>query len=310
VSSIQGTVESAARERFIAAQQRALDRHGVEAESRFVSTGILDGPAHVLATGEGPPVMMVIGGGMVAGLWAPLMARLRNHRLYAIDPPGHGLSGTMDYRTETMRPMAVEFLSQVLDGLGLGSAPFIAQSMGGLWTSWLALDRPELVSRICYVACPAVILGTSAPLPLRLSTITPVRWLIEKLDPPSPRQVIRMGRMSGEDLSTLPEMRDLFLAYELMPGASGTLLDVHRALVGWRGPRAEVELTEDDMVRISQPVQMIWGDRDPYGSPEVGQRVADLAPRARLHVVPGGHGPWLRGSAEVAALIEEFLDGS
>lgn len=300
--------ESRARQEFVDAQRRVVDHYGLEVKSRFVSTPTLEGDTHVLVTGEGPPVMMVIGGGMVAGLWAPLMARLSGFTLYALDPPGHGLTGTMEYRTETLRSRSVRFLAQVLDGLGLESVPFISQSMGGLWSTWLALDMPERVSGISYVSCPAMVLGTSAPLPLRISTIRSVNSAINKMDPPSPQQVQRMGRMSGEDLIELPEMRDLFLAYERVPGCLDTLLELHRALVRLRGPRPEVELTADQLSGLAQPVQMIWGDRDPYGPPEIGERMAAAIGHGSLHVFPGGHGPWFRQGEAIGPVIMEFLN--
>lgn len=302
-----GLSERTARQDFVDAQQQVLDRYGVVAESRLVSTPLLQGDTHVLVAGEGPPVMMVIGGGMVGGLWAPLMARLHGFTLYALDPPGHGLTATMEYQTESLRRKTVEFLTQVLDGLGLEAPPFVAQSIGGLWTSWLAMDRPERVSSISYVACPAMILGTSAPVALRISTIPWVRSILDRVDPPSERQVTRMTRRAGEDFSHLPELRDLFLAYGRLPETARSLLDLHRSVVRLRGARPETALTATQLAGISQPVQMIWGESDPFGPPTVGERAAQVLPQARLHVVPGGHGPWFNGSHIVAPLIDGFI---
>lgn len=301
-------VQQTARQDFVSAQQRILDRYGVAAESRFVPTPILGGDAHVLVAGSGPPVMMVIGGGMVSALWAPLMAHLRGRTLYALELPGHGLTAPVHYDKETLRSTGVTFLTQVMEGLQVDRAPFVGQSVGGLWSTWMALDEPERVSAISYVSCPAMVLGASAPLPLRISTIRAVRSAINRLDPPSPQQVQRMGKMNGEDLGDLPEVRGLFLAYERVPGCLDTLLDLHRALVRLRGPRPEVELTADQLSRLRQPVQMIWGDRDPYGTPEVGQRMAAAIGHGSLHVFPGGHGPWFRQAEAIGPVMMEFLD--
>ncbi len=295
------------RRRFVEAQEAVLDHYGVKAESRFVPSSILDGDAHVLVSGKGPPVLMVIGGGMVSALWAPLMARLAGFTLLAVDPPGHGLSGSAPYRTATIRRLAIDFLTQVMDGLGLDDAPMVAQSMGGLWSSWLAIDRPERVSKICYISCPALMLGSSAPLPLRISTLPGVMPILNTLDPPSPKQVVRMARISGEDLTGLTELKDLFLAFEQLPRTADTIREVHRALVRLRGPRPEVELTASDLAKIHQPTRMIWGEHDPYGSPDVGRRASEILPDTELYVVDGGHGPWFTRSEEMAPLIRQFL---
>lgn len=309
MSDVDTETRSTARQEYVRAQQRVFDRYGVEVESRFVRTPALTGDTHVLASGEGPPLVMVIGGGMVAGLFAPLMAHLDGYRIYAMDPPGHGLTASTGFSEGAMRELAVGFLSEVLDGLGLKEAPFVSQSLGGLWTSWLAIDRPDRVSSISYVACPALMLGTSAPLPLRIATIPVVGDLINVLDRPSQKQVMRMGRMAGEDLSDVPELRDLFLAYERMPGARARLGELHRALIRLRGPRPGVELTARQLSRIRSPIQMIWGEDDPFGPPSTGKRAARVLPGASLHVVPGGHGPWFHHAETIASLIRSFLEG-
>lgn len=297
-----------AHRQFEQAQQRVLDRYRVDVESRFVDVPRIDGRAHVLVGGEGPPLVMAPGGGLVAALWAPLMERLDGFTLYAFDPPGHGLSDPATYRAGTIRSTAVEFLGQLLDGLGLERAPFAANSMGGLWTSWLALDRPDRVSAISYIGCPALMLGTSAPLPLRLGTIRRLHQLVERLQPPSPKQVERLGRMAGEPLDELPELRDLLLAAERLPAFSSQLFDIHRALVRVRGARPEVALTAERLAGVTQPVQLIWGDHDPFGSPAVGRRAAQIIGDAECHVVDGGHGPWFTGSGAIAPLLTRFLD--
>lgn len=301
-------VQQTARREFVSAQQRVLDRYGVDADSRYVDTPVLDGPAHVLVAGKGPPVLMVIGGGMVAALWAPLMAQLTGRTLYAVELPGHGLTGSVKYDKETFRSTALSFLAQVMDGLHLDRASFIGQSIGGLWSTWMALDAPERVSAISYVSCPAAALGSSAPLPLRVSTIRQVRALLNTIDPPSPKQVQRMGRMNGEDLSDMPEVSDLFLAYQRIPGCLDMLLDLHRAVVRVRGARPEVELTAEQLNRLRQPVQMIWGDRDPYGSPEIGEHMASAIGHGSVHVFPGGHGVWFKQAEAIGPVINDFLD--
>jgi 2-hydroxy-6-oxonona-2,4-dienedioate hydrolase len=292
---------------FRRAQQRVLDRYRVDARSQLVTIPQLGIDVHVLVAGEGPPVLMAIGGGMVAALWAPLMAELDGCTIIAFDPPGHGSSDGVAYSTRTLRTTALALFDGVLDGFDIDRAPIVAQSMGGLWSTWYALDRPARVSAISYVGCPALLLGTSAPLPLRLATIRPVHRLLERVQPPSTRQVEQLGRMAGEPLDELPELRDLFLAYERLPSAGTELFELHRAAVRIRGARPEVALGADELRRVRQPVQFVWGTHDPFGPPEIGRRAADLMPDAELHVVDAGHGPWFTRSGEVGTLVSTFL---
>jgi len=63
-------------EDFRAAQAQLLRRAGVAAESRFVDVPAISGRAHVLVSGEGPPVVAVPGLGDPAAMRAPPMAEL------------------------------------------------------------------------------------------------------------------------------------------------------------------------------------------------------------------------------------------
>jgi pimeloyl-ACP methyl ester carboxylesterase len=293
---------------FRRAEQRVLERYGVVARSQQVLVPQLGIDLHVLVAGAGPPVLMAIGGGMVAALWAPLIAQLTGRTAIAFDPPGHGLSDAHPYSTRTLRSTAVGFIDALLDEFSVERAPIVAQSMGGLWSTWYALDRPTRVSAISYIGCPALILGTSAPLPLRLGTVRPLHHLLDRVMPPSTRQVERLGRMAGEPLAELPELRDLFLAYERLPGTSAELLGLHRAAIRVRGARPEVALRADELRAVRQPAQFVWGSHDPFGSPDVGRRATDLMPDAEFHMVDAGHGPWFTRPDDVGALVSTFLD--
>jgi len=297
-----------AHDEFSAAQASLLRRHGVGAESHFVDVPAVEGPAHVLITGDGPPVVLVPGFGDPAAMWAPLMAELDGFRLFAVDRPNFGLTGRAAQRTATLRQLAVGFLGQVLDQLGLERPLVIGNSIGSLWSIWLALDRPDRVAAMAHIGCPAFALGTSAPAPMRLLSIRPLGRLLMKLSPPSPQQVERFARMVGEDLSGAPELRDLLVAAQKLPGVPAAILDLLHAVVRLRGARPEIALTKEQLARIRQPVLLVWGARDAFGPVEVGREAARVIPDAALHVLrDGGHIPWVAQPGEVAVPLVPFL---
>src|SRR5207245_10908987 len=92
--------------------------------------------------------------------------------------PGCGLCDAFDYHGVDLRAHGVAFLESLLDALNLERAAFLGNSMGGLWSFWLALDRPERVTRVIQLGYPALILGSGAPLALRLLTIPGVNRLL------------------------------------------------------------------------------------------------------------------------------------
>lgn len=291
---------------FVRAQERVLARYGVAAESRFVDAPSIGGRAHVLAAGEGPPVLLLNGIGTPGAMWAPLLAELGGLRLLAVDLPGFGLTDGAPHIADALRAGMVQFVDDVRAGLGLERFAVVGSSLGSLVACWLALDRPERVTALLHVGCPALALGTSAPLPMRLLSVRPLGRLLTRLQPPSPRQVEDLSRMVGEH-PLAPEVADVLLATERLPHFRDSFLATLRALVRLRGGRPDVRLTADQLAEIAQPTLLFWGRDDPFGTSALGERVAAALPRAELHVVDGGHCPWLTQAARIAPVAARFL---
>lgn len=295
-------------EQFQAKQRALLSRYGVDAQSRFLEVPSVHGPVHVLTQERGPPVVLVPGFADPAAMWAPLMARLDGFTRYAVDRPCFGLSGSAEHSTEHMRVLAVSFLEEVLDALQIDRALLIGNSIGSLWSFWLALDHPDRVAAMVHVGCPAFLLNTSAPLPMRLLSIPPLGRLLMRMTPPSAAHVERFSRMVGEDLSRAPELRDLLVAAQRLPGAQAAIRELLHALVRLRGARPEVALTADQIAQVRQPVLLIWGEQDPFGSPDVGEEAAGIIPDADFRLVAGaGHAPWIAHPTQVSAGAIPFL---
>jgi 2-hydroxy-6-oxonona-2,4-dienedioate hydrolase len=295
-----------ARQAFVDAQRRMLDRYQVEPQSRFVDVASISGQAQVLVCGDGPAVVMLNGIGVPAAMWAPLMAELEGLRLFVVDLPGYGLTDTTAEFSQHLRRNAVRFLEDVLDGLELTRPGFLANSLGGLWAGWLALDRPDKVAALVYVGCPALALGTSAPFPMRLLSVRPLGRLMTRLQPPSPKQVEQLSRMVKQ-YPLVPELVDLLVATERLPGFRSTFLAMLHGLLHLRGARPEVRLTPEQLAAIDQPTLIFWGDEEPFGARNVAERMAATMPTAELHIVRGGHAPWLTDAQRIAPIATQFL---
>jgi pimeloyl-ACP methyl ester carboxylesterase len=292
---------------FRQAEDRVFRRFNLIAERRMVDVPALGGPARVAVIGEGPPVLTIIGAGPPAALWAPLLAAMKGLTFYVVDLPGMGETHPVAFATNTVRETAVSFIGQLEEALGLSAPPIMAQSIGGLWSIWFALDRPDRVPGLMLVACPALIFGARAPLPLRLISLPMIGSLLMKLQPPSAKQVDNLASVAGESFLQLPELRDLWVELERLPNYGASLRSLIRANERLRGARPEVELTAEQLFQLGCPVRFVWGENDPFGGPELGRRAADIVPRADFHIVPGGHAPWLTEADGIAALASAFL---
>lgn len=296
-------------ENYLAAQERLLSKHGVTATSRFVRLPWRGLRTHVLESGEGDPLVFVIGGGAFAALWTPLLARIPGHTLITIDRPGFGLTDSVEHRPETLRETAVGFLEGVLDALRIERATLVANSMGSLWTFWLALDRLERVARMIHIGCPVLLLDTRVPMPLPLLGAPLLGRLMMALTPPSPKQarMVFGGMNEREALEKDPALEAAVIATERLPGYGPAWRSLINSVHTPFGARKGIPITSEQLKRIRQPVQFIWGQNEPQGPVETGKQPSDIMLDAKFAVIPGGHLPWLDAPDRVSEIVNEFL---
>lgn len=293
---------------FAAAQRRALDAYAVAAESQMVPTAF--GPVHVLISGEGPEILMVHGLGACSALWAPLLGQLGGVKIYAVDLPGHGLTprGSLGLGPRDLRATMTRFLRGVMDALGFGQpATLVGNSLGSLCANWVALDRPESVSALAHIGCPALIMGASAPLGMRIGAVGGIGPALLKLRRPTRRQMEGLAALLGDTLKSHPDLAELLVAQDAVPGYQDTVRAITRSLVRLRGARPELVLGAGELRQITRPVQLVWGDADPFGPAEIAYATWKALPEARLDLVSGGHAPWLTNAPAVADHLGKFI---
>ena len=85
--------------------------------------------------------------------WGPFRAVLASRaRVIAFDRSGSGDSSDAPYFLGT-RGMAQEAVA-VLDQLGVRRAHVFGASLGGMVATWLAIDAPHRVARVCLASTP------------------------------------------------------------------------------------------------------------------------------------------------------------
>jgi pimeloyl-ACP methyl ester carboxylesterase len=63
-----------------------------------------------------------------------------------------------------------------------------------------------------------------------------------------------------------------------------------------------------EMSRITQPVLLLWGDADPFSPVAIGEKLLELLPNARLHVISGGNHDLARDHAlDLAPIVDAHL---
>lgn len=157
------------------------------------------------------------------------------------------------------------------------------------------------------MGCPALLPGTSAPLPMRLMSLPPAGRAMMRLMRPSARQVDTALSGAGVDVSSYPQIRDLIVELERLPHFQDAWLNLLHSVIRPSGPRRQVALTDKQLSAITQPVQLLWGAGDPFGPATAGEHASRTIQRAEFHVTPGGHAPWLHPDGDSARHATAFL---
>jgi poly(3-hydroxyoctanoate) depolymerase len=140
------------------------------------TSAVMVGPTRirVRTTGEGPPLLLLMGIGGNLDMWQPLERCLLGRQLIMFDFPGTGGS-SLEFLPPTMGWNAL-LVRLLLRRLGLGRVDVLGYSWGGILAQHLAVQHPGSVRRLILVAT-GVGLGGLPPSPRTASRlVTPRRY--------------------------------------------------------------------------------------------------------------------------------------
>lgn len=294
------------------AEQRLFAHYGLEYKVHFVELQDPNLCVRVLEVGEGRPLLMVPGGSGEAVFYAALASELKGWRMIIVNRPGGGLSDGIDHRQVDVRQFAVKTLLSVMEAFDLQRVPIVCNSMGGLWSLWLALDAPERVSRLVQMGCPALTLDTSAPFFMRLLSVPGVNRLIAPMM--QPRDIdnalhgLRTQGSSQEAIASMPKVAsDVAYHFFNLPTYLETWTTLISAVATVKGAHPRYQMRTDELRRVQQPVQFVWGDNDPFGGLNVAKQVTRIMPNAELYEMRAGHLPFLDKPQECGRVVRDFL---
>ena len=241
---------------------------------------------HFDVTGDGPPVLLVMGLGMTGAMWKPVLPALSAHHACAtFDHRGLGRSDD-GAPVETISHLADDAL-RVLDELGWERPHVVGVSMGGMIAQELALRRPDRVRSL------ALLVTHSGG---RLAALPPLRGLAVLLS--TRDRATRLERLLYPPGTEVPRERSAAMLAQRVP--RGTLRAQVRAITR-HDTRARLHA-------LSMPTLVVKAGRDLLVRPSHADRLVAGIPGARLLDLPGaGHGLVLTHADRLAeALLEHF----
>jgi len=268
----------------------------------------------------GPALLLVHGFGGNADHWRKNTAELARSgfRVFAVDLLGYGYSSQPDpraaevnsiYNFENWGEQLVDFMDQVI---GSG-ASIVCNSVGGLAGLDAAIRAPERVPFVMCINISLRGLNERRQNPVLRPLVTAFQTFLRESSagpaffgtvarPDTVRKVLTQAY--GDPAAVTDELVDCILQPGLRESSAPVFLD----FISYSGG----PLPEDQLEVVQRPVVLVWGDRDPWESIDLGRRL--LGPERFDSVqafvpLPGvGHCPQDEAPGLVNPLIVEWAN--
>ena len=247
------------------------------------------------------PIVLLHGTSASLHTWDGWVAALApTRRVVRMDLPGFGLTGPApdgDYRIERY----VEFVTALLDALGIERCVLAGNSFGG-WIAWeTALAAPGRVAALILVdSAGHPRESESVPIGFRIARIPLLNRFMEVT---LPRGVVESSLRNtyGDPSRVTPGLVDRY--YDL------TLREGNRAALASRFADARSSPRIPQLPEIAAPTLILWGERDRLIPPAYGEQFHRDIPGSRLVVFPElGHVPHEEDPVATVAAVRSFLD--
>lgn len=261
-----------------------------------MSLSVLGVNVDVLDRGTGEPVLFLHGNPDSSDAWTGVIDNLgEGYRCIAPDWPGFGRSQPAPDFDYSLSGHA-RFAAALLDALGVSEpVTVIGHDFGGVFGCAFAVEHEARVRRIVMMNAQF----SSGYRWHRLARVWRTPVLGELFWALATRRMFVRGLRGASP--RLPEEYANRAFDFVTPGMKGTVLKLYRAsnpedLRGW----------EDRLLALTKrvPTLAIWGDQDPYISPEYAEWFGGRS----HHIADAGHWVQVEAPKEVARVLRQFLE--
>jgi proline iminopeptidase len=261
--------------------------------------------------GDGPPLVCLPGGpGRATQYLGDLGGLSQSRRLVLLDPRGVGLSADPADPATFRVDRLVDDVESLRAHLGLDRMDLLAHSAGSILATLYAASNPERLSALILVTpglAAVGVEGSEEQFGAVLAGRTAEPWY--------PAAMAALEKIAAGDLSveSFRESRPLFYGQwdeaAQAHATAGIAVRHQAAREGYfSGAAFDVSATRSALRRLSAPVLLYAGDRDPLVTPVMAREAASMFGDATVVVQPGaGHFPWIDGPAAFATAVSSFL---
>ncbi|MFB8073970.1 alpha/beta fold hydrolase [Streptomyces californicus] len=262
-------------------------------------------------TGDGPPVLLLHGGGPgasgVSNYARNITELAKEYRVIVPDLPGYGRSTKGVDGSDPFGHLA-DGIRGLLDGLGLEKAHLVGNSYGGACALRLALDTPNRVDRMVLMGPGGI--GTTRSLPT-----------------PGLNSLLNYYTGDGPSRRKLEKFIRDYLVFNAADVPDAAIDERYRASIDPEviaspplrrpsGPNAlrtvwKMDFTRDARLsRLPVPTLVLWGAQDRVNRPSGGPMLAERMPNCDLYMAANtGHWVQFERAELFNRLCADFLAG-
>jgi epoxide hydrolase 4 len=258
---------------------------------------------HVVESGDGPLVILLHGFPEFWYSWRKQIPALAEagFRVVAPDMRGYNLSdkprGVRAYRTRIL----ARDVANLIASYGAQRAHVVGHDWGAIVAWTFAMAYPERLDRLAILNVPHPIVTIRA-----LRSLKQLRrsWYVFFFQLPYlPERFGRAGNYAFVR-NALPEDAERYVEAIARPGALTSAINYYRALIRYAADNRK------RLRRISQPVLVVWGERDKYLGRELAQPPRQWVPNVTVQRLPNAsHWVQLDEPDRVNELLINFLRG-
>jgi 2-hydroxy-6-oxo-6-(2'-aminophenyl)hexa-2,4-dienoate hydrolase len=276
----------------------------MSASTSALSQGTIDvagAATNYWQTGEGPPLVLIHGGGAGADAWGNWAGCLptfgQRFRAIAYDVIGFGRTTAPETGFVYSQPARVEHLRGFLDALGLDRVAIAGNSMGGATALGLAMRYPERVERL-------VLMGSAG---LTREFSPQLRTILDYREPSLDGMWQIARALTHEGFQPSEEM--VRYRYELT--CDERVMDAYRSTMRAVQEAGGLYYPEPEIAAITVPTLIVSGREDAVVPLALSVRFHELLDNSWLSTIPHcGHWAMIEHPATFTAATTRFLTGA
>ena len=259
---------------------------------------------HYEVSGSGPAVALFHSGGWSSVEYTDVVAELNEeYTVYTIDLPGFGYSDKPQVSYTV--PYMAEQIPAILEALPESQFHVVGASANASAVLLAATEEPDTISTVSVIS--PIGFGPDINQAAIMAQIPLAGELLAHANEYSFDVVLDRGAFV--DTAIDDAMREILYEDSRLPKASRAKLGLLRNTTTTRTIEEDLQQQMVEAApRVSQPVQIIWGEADTYAHYDQHEYALELLPKAKFHSLKEtGHFAHIEQPDTVSTLLSQFM---